>query len=102
MMNIHLETRTRDQIGLNYRKSFKNNAPCILTNLASSTVARPVIPKRGEKDFEPNVSGGSGLQRHVLDGARSAMFDALKTTRTTSSYVVHSAASLPGLMVTEQ
>ncbi|KAI0696426.1 tRNA-splicing endonuclease subunit sen54 N-term-domain-containing protein [Cytidiella melzeri] len=49
------------------------------------TAARPVIPKRGEKDFEPKVSGGSGLQRHVLDRARSAMLEALKATRSTSS-----------------
>ncbi|KAJ3558955.1 hypothetical protein NM688_g625 [Phlebia brevispora] len=48
-------------------------------------VLRPVIPKRGEKDFEPSVQGGSGLQRHVLDRSRSAMFDALKATRTTAS-----------------
>ncbi|EKM51984.1 uncharacterized protein PHACADRAFT_212597 [Phanerochaete carnosa HHB-10118-sp] len=49
------------------------------------TVARPVIPKRGEKDFEPKTSGGSGLQRHTLDRARFAMLDALKATRMTSS-----------------
>ena len=51
-----------------------------------SSVARPVIPKRGEKDFEPAPGGGSGLQLHVLDRARFAMFDALKATRTTSRY----------------
>lgn len=49
------------------------------------SVSRPVIPKRGEKDFEPKTSGGSGLQKHVLDRARSAMLDALKATRTTAS-----------------
>lgn len=53
-------------------------------NLHRQTVARPVIPKRGEKDFEPKPGGGSGLQVHVLDRARAAMFDALRTTRTTS------------------
>ncbi|KAI0304496.1 tRNA-splicing endonuclease subunit sen54 N-term-domain-containing protein [Multifurca ochricompacta] len=36
-------------------------------------VPRPVIPKRGEKDFEPAHGGGSGLQRHTLDRARSAI-----------------------------
>ncbi|KAI0087018.1 tRNA-splicing endonuclease subunit sen54 N-term-domain-containing protein [Irpex rosettiformis] len=54
-------------------------------------IARPVIPKRGEKDFEPKVSGGSGLQRHVLDRARSAMLDALKATRTSSNKTVSHA-----------
>ena len=49
--------------------------------------ARPVIPKRGEKDFEPTQGGGSGLQRHNLEGARSAMFDALRSTRTISRCV---------------
>ncbi|KZP23306.1 hypothetical protein FIBSPDRAFT_930627 [Athelia psychrophila] len=46
---------------------------------------RPVIPKRGEKDFEPSVEGGSGLQLHVLDRARAAMLEALKADRNTSS-----------------
>ncbi|KAF9816380.1 hypothetical protein IEO21_04133 [Rhodonia placenta] len=48
-------------------------------------VARPVIPKRGEKEFEPIAAGGSGLQRHVLDRARSAMLDALAAPRTISN-----------------
>jgi hypothetical protein len=52
-----------------------------------SGAARPVIPKRGEKDFEPNQGGGSGLQRHNLERARSAMFDALRSTRTISRCV---------------
>ncbi|CCL99722.1 uncharacterized protein FIBRA_01744 [Fibroporia radiculosa] len=55
------------------------------TKLPSSSAARPVIPKRGEKDFEPNATGGSGLQRHVLDRARNAMLDALSAPRTISS-----------------
>ncbi|KAH8104779.1 tRNA-splicing endonuclease subunit sen54 N-term-domain-containing protein [Cristinia sonorae] len=50
-----------------------------------SSISRPVIPKRGDKDFEPSVHGGSGLQRHVLDRARNAMLDALKAKRNTSS-----------------
>jgi hypothetical protein len=40
--------------------------------------ARPVIPKRGEKDLEPAQGGGSSLQRHNLERARSAMFDAVR------------------------
>jgi tRNA-splicing endonuclease subunit Sen54 len=47
-------------------------------------VLRPVIPKRGEKEYEPAPGGGSGLQSHVLDRARQAMFDALRATRSTS------------------
>nr|GAT42654.1 predicted protein [Mycena chlorophos] len=50
--------------------------------------ARPVIPRRGEKEFEPQPGGGSGLQVHVLDRARNAMFDALRATRTISSKTV--------------
>ena len=57
-----------------------------------SNAARPVIPKRGEKDFEPASGGGSGLQRHNLERARSAMFDALTSTRAISRYAF--AASL--------
>lgn len=53
----------------------------------SSSAARPVIPKRGDKDFEPSVQGGSGLQKHVLDRARNAMFDALRAGRNTSRFV---------------
>ncbi|KAG6879458.1 hypothetical protein C0992_002461 [Termitomyces sp. T32_za158] len=60
-------------------------------------IARPVIPKRGEKDFEPKPGGGSGLQIHVLDSARSAMFDALRTTRTISSKTVSHAVWYPNI-----
>ncbi|KAJ3805661.1 hypothetical protein F5876DRAFT_91416 [Lentinula aff. lateritia] len=35
--------------------------------------ARPVIPKRGDKEFEPSKQGGSGLQQHVLQRARNAI-----------------------------
>ena len=55
-------------------------------SLGSGNAARPVIPKRGEKDFEPAHGGGSGLQRHNLERARSAMFDALRSTRAISRY----------------
>lgn len=57
--------------------------PIVSTN-SRTGLARPVIPKRGEKDFEPSAAGGSGLQMHVLDRARAAMFEALKATRSTS------------------
>ena len=56
------------------------------SSLGSNNAARPVIPKRGEKDFEPAHGGGSGLQRHNLERARSAMFDALRSTRAISRY----------------
>lgn len=61
--------------------------------------SRPVIPKRGEKEFEPRAqdslngdeghpahpTSGTALQQHVLNRAREAMFEALKATRTVSS-----------------
>ena len=43
-----------------------------------------MIPKRGEKDFEPTNGGGSGLQLHVLDRSRGAMLDALRAERSIS------------------
>ncbi|KAG6841509.1 hypothetical protein C0991_010123 [Blastosporella zonata] len=60
-------------------------------------IARPVIPKRGEKEFEPKPGGGSGLQVHVLDSARSAMFETLRATRTISSKAVSYAVWYPGI-----
>ncbi|KAG5728207.1 putative tRNA-splicing endonuclease subunit sen54 [Termitomyces sp. T112] len=60
-------------------------------------IARPVIPKRGEKDFEPKPGGGSGLQIHVLDSARSAMFDTLRATRTISNKTVSYAVWYPSI-----
>ncbi|KAJ7647081.1 tRNA-splicing endonuclease subunit sen54 N-term-domain-containing protein [Roridomyces roridus] len=59
--------------------------------------ARPVIPRRGEKEFEPQPGGGSGLQVHVLDRARNAMFEALRATRTISSKSVSYAIWYPEL-----
>ena len=47
---------------------------------AINSLNRPVIPKRGEKDFEPRA-GGSNLQAHNLERARGAMFGVLKATR---------------------
>ncbi|KAL6303916.1 tRNA-splicing endonuclease subunit sen54 N-term-domain-containing protein [Sparassis latifolia] len=62
-----------------------------------SGIARPVIPKRGEKDFEPNVTGGSNLQRHVLDRSRNAMFDALRAAPGISSKSVSHAVWYPDI-----
>ncbi|KAI0259841.1 tRNA-splicing endonuclease subunit sen54 N-term-domain-containing protein [Gloeopeniophorella convolvens] len=62
-----------------------------------NNIARPVIPKRGEKDFEPTARGGSGLQTYHLDRARSAMFDALRSTRAISSKSVSYAVWYPAL-----
>jgi tRNA-splicing endonuclease subunit Sen54 len=53
----------------------------------SPGVSRPVIPKRGEKEFEPKPGGGSGLQVHILDASRNAMFEVLKAQRTISRSV---------------
>ncbi|KAF7376322.1 tRNA-int-end-N2 domain-containing protein [Mycena sanguinolenta] len=61
------------------------------------STARPVIPRRGEKEFEPHPGGGSGLQVHVLERARNAMFDALKATRTISSKAVSYAIWHPDI-----
>ncbi|KAF8272210.1 tRNA-splicing endonuclease subunit sen54 N-term-domain-containing protein [Lactarius quietus] len=62
-----------------------------------NNAARPMIPKRGEKDFEPTNGGGSGLQRHNLERARLAMFDALRSTRAISSKSVSYAVWYPDL-----
>lgn len=58
------------------------------TKLPKYASARPVIPKRGEKDFEPAHGHGSGLQLHILDRARGAMFEALRAERSISSKYV--------------
>ncbi|THH20607.1 hypothetical protein EW146_g806 [Bondarzewia mesenterica] len=65
------------------------------TKLPLGITARPLIPKRGEKDFEP--AQGSGLQQHNLDRARTAMFDALRATRAISSKSVSYAIWYPTL-----
>ncbi|KAJ6594127.1 tRNA-splicing endonuclease subunit sen54 N-term-domain-containing protein [Mycena capillaripes] len=61
------------------------------------SAARPVIPRRGEKEFEPQPGGGSGLQLHVLDRSRNAMFEALRATRTISSKAVSYAIWHPAI-----
>ncbi|OCH90889.1 hypothetical protein OBBRIDRAFT_834612 [Obba rivulosa] len=67
------------------------------TKLPSVSGPRPVIPKRGEKDFEPIAAGGSGYQRHVLDRSRSAMFDALRAAPSISSKSASHAVWYPEL-----
>ncbi|KAF4581565.1 tRNA-splicing endonuclease subunit sen54 [Pleurotus pulmonarius] len=67
------------------------------TKLSSLNINRPIIPRRGEKEFEPAPGGGSGLQIHVLDRARSAMFDALRATRSTSSKAMSYAVWYPSI-----
>ncbi|EAU86300.1 hypothetical protein CC1G_08024 [Coprinopsis cinerea okayama7 len=60
---------------------------------------RPVIPKRGEKEYEPRagVGNASSLQQHVLDRSRNAMFETLRATRTTSSKAISYAIWHPSL-----
>ncbi|KDR82508.1 hypothetical protein GALMADRAFT_237839 [Galerina marginata CBS 339.88] len=57
--------------------------------------ARPIIPKRGEKEFEPRGEGGTNLQLHVLDRARSAMFKTICATRTISNKAISYATWHP-------
>ncbi|KJA24016.1 hypothetical protein HYPSUDRAFT_39134 [Hypholoma sublateritium FD-334 SS-4] len=59
--------------------------------------ARPIIPRRGEKEFEPRSGGGTNLQLHVLDRSRLAMFDTLRATRTISSKAVSYAVWHPDI-----
>jgi len=48
------------------------------------SASRPVIPKRGDKEYEPTSE--SNLQKYNLGRARVAMFDALRAERTISKY----------------
>ncbi|KDQ08038.1 hypothetical protein BOTBODRAFT_38254 [Botryobasidium botryosum FD-172 SS1] len=63
----------------------------------ASDVSRPVLPKRGEKDFEPAAGGGSGLQSYTLDRSRSAMVNALKAGRGINSKSVSYGIWIPAL-----
>ncbi|KAF5359314.1 hypothetical protein D9756_003386 [Leucocoprinus leucothites] len=63
--------------------------------------ARPVIPKRGEKEFEPRAHGGTNLQTHILERSRAAMFDTLRTTRTIASKGISYGIWYPNLQRTE-
>ena len=53
-----------------------------------SSLSKPIIPKRGEKEFEPAPGGGSGLQEYSLDRSRQAMVNALKGVRGISRYFI--------------
>jgi hypothetical protein len=44
-------------------------------------LSRAVIPKRGEKEFEPAAGGATALQSHVLTKSRNAMLSALQGSR---------------------
>lgn len=86
--------RMAGSIGQNYRKFARHlcSFGAYFANLRlGSSISRPVIPKRGEKEYEPKTEGakgeGSGLQKHYLDRARAAMLDALRATRSISRYL---------------
>lgn len=49
--------------------------------------SRVVIPKRGEKDFEP-LNETQTIQEKMLRESRQALFDGLSGVRGTSRYVV--------------
>ncbi|PAV17489.1 Aldo keto reductase [Pyrrhoderma noxium] len=69
-----------------------------LAKASSSSSNKPVIPKRGEKEFEPTRGGsvnentknlkGSNLQQYKLERARLAMFGAIDVERTASSKAI--------------
>jgi len=86
-MTIYLTMKREIWIGQRFCKE-KNYVFAYLLgmlNLARRpAAARPVIPKRGEKEFEPRAHGGTNLQVHVLERSRAAMLDTLRTTRTIS------------------
>jgi hypothetical protein len=84
-MRTLLAMKMVDWIGQVTVSAISNSHPLpFIFNSIRTGAGRPVIPKRGEKDFEPSAGGGSGLQLHVLDRARSAMFNALKATPSAS------------------
>ncbi|KAG8985017.1 tRNA-splicing endonuclease subunit sen54 [Tulasnella sp. JGI-2019a] len=66
------------------------------------SIDRPIIPKRGEKDYEPTggpskyQNTGSNLQKHSLDRARDAMYTALTANRGISSKTVSYGLWYPG------
>ncbi|KAJ1305391.1 hypothetical protein OPQ81_000406 [Rhizoctonia solani] len=60
-------------------------------------LSRAVIPKRGEKEFEPAAGGPTALQSHVLTKSRNAMFSALKGSRGASSKTISYAVWYPKL-----
>ncbi|KAF8310978.1 hypothetical protein DL93DRAFT_2061606 [Clavulina sp. PMI_390] len=66
---------------------------CIHRSFQSSSKA--VIPKRGDKEFEPAPGGGSSLQAFSLERSRQAMTDALRGTRTIASKSISYGIWLP-------
>jgi hypothetical protein len=87
---ILLQMKRREvPTGRSFRAFFSYPCNSRPLNLASAcrlrpSASRPVIPKRGDKEYEP--ASGSNLQKHNLERARGAMFDALRTERTISKY----------------
>ncbi|KAL5482833.1 SEN54 [Sanghuangporus weigelae] len=67
---------------------------------SSTSSSKAIIPKRGDKEFEPtggSDGGGKGtnLQQHKLERVREAMFSALDIERTVSSKVASYAVWCP-------
>ncbi|GAB1522799.1 tRNA-splicing endonuclease subunit sen54 [Rhizoctonia solani] len=60
-------------------------------------LSRAVIPKRGEKEFEPAAGGKTALQSHVLNKSRNAMLSALKGSRGAGSKTMSYAVWYPKL-----
>ncbi|KAG8765654.1 tRNA-splicing endonuclease subunit sen54 [Ceratobasidium sp. 428] len=58
-------------------------------------LSRAIIPKRGEKEFEPAEGGATALQSHVLSKSRNAMFEALRGSRGASSKTISYAIWYP-------
>lgn len=52
----------------------------------ASSLSKPVLPKRGDKEFEPAQGGPSNLQTYNLNRSRDAMFGALEAERAISKY----------------
>ncbi|KAI6144852.1 hypothetical protein EDD17DRAFT_1496041 [Pisolithus thermaeus] len=83
MKNSRRATRTAHWTGQNLRElsDVKPRARCKTDLHRKHVPTRPVIPERGEKDFEPVHGRDSDLQLHVLDQARGAMFETLRARR---------------------
>ncbi|KAF8603085.1 hypothetical protein BDV93DRAFT_473781 [Ceratobasidium sp. AG-I] len=60
-------------------------------------LSRAVIPKRGEKEFEPAAGGATALQSHFLTKSRNAMFSALRGSRGANSKTISYAVWHPEL-----
>lgn len=63
--------------GVDYRRMFKGYSPpfsSTLTSISKDKKKFQTIPKRGEKDFEPD---GTKKQKNLLQEGREAMYSAL-------------------------